>query len=234
MFWNLIKTTRGHIQHKFWTGFSKQPPGRRTTQKWHAKFKEEGCLCSRKKTAPSPSTETIERVRNIFQRSPRKSIRRTSLELQMPSTTVWRVVREYLHMIPYKLHLLQHLKDTDKSTGEDFYTQMLVMLEEDAFDNRLVLSDEATFHVIGKVNKHNTRKWGTKHPHAIQEHARDSPKVNVFCTISKKCVYGPFFFEGTTVNSEAYLAMLQNCLVELLFEGERADFIFQKDGAPPH
>ena len=28
--------------------------------------------------------------------------------------------------------------------------------------------------------------------------------------------------------------MLQNWLMELLFEGERADFIFQQDGAPPH
>ena len=62
---------------------------------------------------------------------------------------------------------------------------------------------------------------------------RKSSKVNVFCTILKKCVYGPFFFEGM-VNSEAYLAMLQNWLMELLFEGERADFIFQQDGAPPH
>ena len=43
-----------------------------------------------------------------------------------------------------------------------------------------------------------------------------------------------FFFEGTTVNSEAYLAMLQNWWMELLFEGERTDFIFQQDGAPPH
>ena len=28
--------------------------------------------------------------------------------------------------------------------------------------------------------------------------------------------------------------MLQNWLMELLFEGERADFIFQQDGAPPY
>ena len=28
--------------------------------------------------------------------------------------------------------------------------------------------------------------------------------------------------------------MLQNWLMELLFEEERADFIFQQDGAPPH
>ena len=32
---------------------------------------------------------------------------------------------------------------------------------------------------------------------------------------------GPFFIEGRTVNSEAYPAMLQKWLVELLIEGER-------------
>ena len=122
----------------------------------------------------------------------------------------------------------------DKSAREDFCTQMQVMLEEDRFDDRFVFSDGATFHVTGKFNKHNTRIWRTEHPHTIQEHVRDSPKVNVFCAISKKCVYGPFFFEGTTVSSKAHLAMLQNWLMELLFEGERADFIFQQDGAPPY
>ena len=106
------------VQCKFRTGFSKQPPDRRTIQKWHAKFKEEGCWCSQKRIALSSSTETIKRVQNIFQQSPRKSIRRASSELQMPSTTVWRVVRK--HLIPYKLHLLPHLKDTNKSARKTF------------------------------------------------------------------------------------------------------------------
>ena len=143
-----------------------------------------------KKIAPSSSTETIKRVQNIFQGSPRKSIRRASCEIQTSSTTVWRVVRKQLHMILYKLHLLQHLKDTDKPAHEDFCTQMQAMLEEDGFDDFLVFSDEATFHLTGKVNKHNTRIWGTAHPHSTLEHVRDSPKVNVFCAISKKRVYG--------------------------------------------
>ena len=82
---------------------------------------------------------------------------------------------------------------------------MQAMLEEDGFDDRLVFSDEATFHLTDKVNKHNTRIWGTKYPHLTLEHVRDSPKVNVFCAILKKRVYGPFFFEGTAVNSQAYL-----------------------------
>ena len=181
--------SRTCVQRKFWTEFSKQPPDRRTILKWHAKFKEEGCLCSRKRIAPSPSTETIKRVRNIFQRRPRKSIRRASPELQMSSTTVWRVVRKHLHMITYKLHLLQHLKETDKPAREDFCNQMQAILEEDGFDERLVFSDEAIFHLTEKVNKHNARIWGTEHPHLTLKHVRDSPKVTVFCAISKKRVY---------------------------------------------
>ena len=156
-----------------------------------------------------------------------------SRDLQMSSTTVWRVTRKRLHTIPYKLHLLQQLKDTDKLAREAFFAQMQAMLK-DGFDNRLVFSKEATFNLTGKVNKHNTRVWETELPHSTLELGRDSPKVNVFCTISKKRVYGPFFFEGTTVNSKAYLDMLQNCLMELLFDGEQADFLFQQDGAPPH
>ena len=108
------------------------------------------------------------------------------------------------------------------------------MLKEDGFDDHLVFSDEATFQLTGKVNKHNTRIWGTEYPHSTLEHVRDSRKVNVFCAILKKRVYGPFFFEVTTINSKAYLDLLQNWLKELLFDGEQGDFIFQQDGAPSH
>ena len=198
------------VQRNFRTKFTKQPPDRRSILNWHAKFKEEGCLCPAKETGrPSTSDATVEQVRNAFQRSPQKSVKRASRELQLPSTTVWRIVRRRLHMTPYRL-------------------------EDDGFDDRLVFSDEATFHLSGKVNKHNTRIWGTENPHVTLEHVRDSPKVNVFCAMSKKRVYGAFFFEGATVNGEAYLAMLQNWLMDQLHEEESANFIFQQDGAPPH
>ncbi|GBN90537.1 hypothetical protein AVEN_54331-1 [Araneus ventricosus] len=57
----------------------------------------------------------------------------------------------------------------------------------------LIFSDEAAFHLSGKVNRHNVRVWGTELPHVIVEQERDSPKVNVFCAISKIKLYGPFF-----------------------------------------
>jgi len=65
-------------------------------------------------------------------------------------------------------------------------------LEEDRFAEKLVFSDEVTFHLCGKVNRHNVRIWSTKNPHATMEHVRDPPKVNVFCAVSSCKVYGPF------------------------------------------
>ena len=56
----------------------------------------------------------------------------------------------------------------------------------------------------------------------------------MFCVMSKKAVYGPFFFERATVNGETYLDMLENWLMDKLSEKESGDFIFQQDGEPPH
>jgi len=106
-------------------------------------------------------------------------------------------------------------------------------LEEDGFVEKLVSSDEATFHVCGKANRHNVRIWGTENPHATMEHVRDSPKMNMFCAVSSCKVYGPIFFAEQLVTGINYLDMLQLWLMPQLQEASE-DFIFQQDGAPPH
>ena len=120
----------------------------------------------------------------------------------------------------------------DKRKCKQFCVDMQEKLEEDEFHERLVFSDEATSHTNGKVNRHNVRIWGKENPHATIEHERNSPKVNVFCAISKNHVQGPFFFEGN-VTGNVYLQMLQNWLMDELLANEHEDFIHQQDGAPP-
>jgi hypothetical protein len=66
--------------------------------------------------------------------------------------------------------------------------------DDGKFLDSVIFSDESTFHVSGRVNTHNCRIWGSENPRASLEHVRDSPKVNVFCALSKERVYGPFFF----------------------------------------
>jgi hypothetical protein len=75
-------------------------------------------------------------------------------------------------------------------------------LEEDGFTEKLVFSDEAMFHVHGKVNHHNVCIWGTENPHATVEHVHNLPKVNAYFAVSSCKVYRPFFFVEPTVNGE--------------------------------
>ena len=86
----------------------------------------------------------------------------------------------------------------------------------------------------GKVNRHKVRIRGTENPCEIEEHVRDSPKLNFFCAASSVKVYGPFFFAEPTVTGISYLGMLENYLMPQLQQDMDRDFIFQQDGAPPH
>jgi hypothetical protein len=99
--------------------------------------------------------------------------------------------------------------------------------------SKILFSDEATFHVHGKVNRHNVRVWGPEQPWRVTEHERDSPKENMFCVMSKTKIYGPLFFAEKTIGGFSYLAMLQSWLFPQLVQDE-ADIILQQDGAPPH
>jgi hypothetical protein len=65
--------------------------------------------------------------------------------------------------------------------------------------NKLVFSDEARFHLSGRVNRHNLWTWGSEDPREWIEHERDSPNVNVFAAVSREKLYGSFFYR---INSD--------------------------------
>ena len=64
---------------------------------------------------------------------------------------VWRVLRKRLHMKPYRLHLLQFLKPTAHIDRSNFCIKMQDATKEEGFLDRVVFSDESTFHNSGKV-----------------------------------------------------------------------------------
>lgn len=224
------------VQRAFRLKFNKDPPSDNSIRTWYKQFSETGCLCKRKSTGRPSTSETseanVERVRASFIRSPSKSTASAGRKLGMPKTTLWRVLRKRLLLKPYHLQLLQHLSDGDKTRRLDFCLQLQEKMSlDEGFLDKIIFTDEATFHISGKVNRHNVRIWGTENPKAYVEHVRDSPKVNVFCAISREAVYGPFFFTETTVTGMIYLDMLQLWLMPQLLNN---DFIFQQDGCPAH
>jgi hypothetical protein len=129
--------------------------------------------------------------------------------------------------------MVQKLEPDDYTSRLKFANSVLQKIdgEDPTFLKRVVFSDEAAFHLSGKVNRHNCRIWGVENPHEVREHERASPKVNVWCAISYDRIYGPFFFAEKTVKGANYLDMLQQYFFPQV-HGRR--LIFQQDGAPPH
>ena len=188
------------VQREFRARFRKDAPHRSNVTRWYRQSVETGCLCKFKISGrPRVSNDNVERVREAFQRSPRKSLSRASRELDLPKITLGKVLRKRLCFKPYKMRLVQSLIPVNKVKKRDFCEEMQLKMEENDFVERLIFCDEATFHIIGKVNRHNVRIWGTEQPHTQIKHQRDSSKVNVFCAVSREKVHGPFFFTEATV-----------------------------------
>ena len=130
--------------------------------------------------------------------------------------------------------MLQALQPNDMTRRKEFAKNMLQRISEDeAFLKRVCFSDEATFHVSGKLNKHNVRIWGSENPHASRELQRDSPKVNVWCGIMCNRIIGPFFFNEASITADIYLDLLTEYVAPQLIDFQPT-IIFQQDGAPPH
>jgi hypothetical protein len=71
----------------------------------------------------------------------------------MPQSSVWRILHKHLHAKGYWQQLL--LNPQDQNLHFQFCMDFQERLEKDRFAEKLVFSDEATFHVCGMVNRHN-------------------------------------------------------------------------------
>lgn len=61
--------------------------------------------------------------------------------------------------------------------------------EDDDYHDRLVFSDEVTFHLNGKVIRHNVRIWSTGQPVVVVAHERDSLHLTFLAQfIKQRCM----------------------------------------------
>lgn len=233
--WFIETRSDTQTRRNFLTSFNREPPSRPTIRQWHRKFMQTGSVLHQKGAGrPRTSEENVERVREAFHQSPKKSVRTASRQLQMPRSTVHKVLRKVLKFKAYKVQLLHEIKANDKPKRMEFAVYMLDrIVNEGAFLKNILFSDEATFHVSGLLNRHNCRIWGSEHPHEIREIERDSPKLNVWCGVMYERIVGPFFFAERTITGDIYLDMLTEYVIPQLEEFQ-PQIIFQQDGAPPH
>ena len=86
------------VQRAFKLKFNVDPPTNKSILKWHRNFIERGWICDQRKGRsgqPSVSEQVVDRVREFFLRSPKKSTRKASRELKGHFECVWYHMKQY-------------------------------------------------------------------------------------------------------------------------------------------
>lgn len=216
------------------------PITKSTVLKTVKRFQETGSVkdrprSGRSKTATDEDTRMI--VMQSFVENPHASTRKVAKQLNISHFSVHSNLQlEKWH--PYKMILVQELKENDYARRIDFCDKMMRLYDIDRtfFDN-IIFSDEATFQLTGEVNTHNCRYWNDKNPRWMRdEHTQYPEKLNVWCGFSARGLVGSFIINGN-LNGGVYLNLLRDEIVPAArnsFKGNLANVWFQQDGAPPH
>jgi transposase len=217
-------------QSKYKDHYQTEPPSRNTIDDIIAKFEANGTIENRKyKRKPTVVTpENIEKVKSVMTETQNTSTRRASAIVNISKTSVLRAIKK-IGLFPYKIRILQQLKDFDYGLRLQYCYKLL-----NNFDIALktFFSDESWVHLSGYINRQNTRDWRMKGegPTKFLECPLHSEKIGVWCAMSSDRIIGPIFFENA-INSEKYIDILQQ-FYNLLTPEEKN--YFQQDNAPAH
>lgn len=107
------------VKQQFNQRFIKQSP-RQKIFEWHRKFVETGFICKKISLGRHRTSEDDQLIQGSFSRSPAKSKANASIELGLPKTTLWRVLKKRLNLKPYKLPLLHALCPNDHNKRYEF------------------------------------------------------------------------------------------------------------------
>ena len=230
-------------QRAFWTRFRLYAidaiPDRKTIPRWVSNVRASGSALPRKPSGHPRNVRTpenVQRVQASIEQSPKRSARKHAAAFRISDRTVRRILHADPRMHLYKMMVAKELSVTDweirRTLSED-------ILQHVPPTSVLWCSDEAHFHLSGTVNKQNFWYWAQNNPRDLHQRPLHSPRVTVWCAVSRLGVVGPYFFEEggetVTVTSNRYCEMLENFLQHRLEEFyDSEDFWFQQDGATAH
>ncbi len=209
------------------------------------RFEESGSVEDRRhsntgRPRSARTTDNVEQLATAIAETPQRSVRRILGDVtNTPSaTSVYRNVKFDLNLTPFKIPIMQHLKETDISSRLSFAHWMI---SNTGIVDKLWFSDEAHFYLNAQVNKQNCRYWGSEKPKFCIEKPLHGEKVTAWAALSVDGIVGPFFFEDgegnvDTVNTDRYLEIMKKKFIPALKRKgvSITDVWFQQDGAAPH
>ncbi|XP_046668647.1 uncharacterized protein LOC124359719 [Homalodisca vitripennis] len=178
-------TVRRHFRAQYRLHDLNQTPSVNIIKCWVRKFEATGSTMN-----PRPigrhrevrSEQNIERVRDAVEDNPHRSVRKHAAALNIPRTSIQRILKQDLKLHPYKIQLVQALKETDYPLRLNYANKMLRSFRN---FNKIIFSDEAHFHVDGYVNKQNCRYWSAENPREKHQRCLHAPKVTVWAGMTQ-------------------------------------------------
>ncbi|KAJ4440099.1 hypothetical protein ANN_08232 [Periplaneta americana] len=219
----------------------RQCPDRKTFVRLHyrlceyGKFNSPGLGRGRpRSTTPEVQEEILEAV-NM---TPSLSTRRVALQVNVPHTTVWRLLKEY-QLYPYHLQRVQALSPADYPARVRFCQWFLQQCGVNLNFPALVLfTDEAQFTRDGITNFHNQHVWAYENPRAtVPSHHQVRFSLNMWAGIIGDRLVGPHVLVNRLTGGQAYTNFLENTIPHVLGDTpliNRQHTQFLHDGAPAH
>ncbi|GFW45602.1 transposable element tc3 transposase [Trichonephila clavipes] len=186
------------------------------------KFEDTGCTCNKPRSGrPTVSEDVVMEVHHTVTAGHTETARGIARVLDIPNSTVRKLLRSVLHMFPFRFKRVQMLEPGDPQQRLDFANEFLLRYDADNdWPLRILWTDEAHFTLNGSINTKNCVHWGETNPHAVAPVPLFDAKVTVWCGITATFVLGPFFFEETTPTGPATCSVTGSRLLDQHF-GDR-------------
>lgn len=233
----LIKLGNPTLVQRSWrTEFKNiKAPSRSTILDIVSKLEKTGTLNDMPPLQNKP-VDRFENVKNqlktLYKENPSLSLRKAACVLGISYNATRDVLKNHLHLKPYKYNDYHELEPEDYPKRVKFASWFLSLPKNS--HEWFVFSDEAYFYLTQSINKQNNRMWLESRPIDWIERPLHDKKVLVWCAISAAKIYGPYFFEET-VNQHNYLDMLRIFFWPKHLRTESyKNYYFQQDGATPH
>ncbi|KAJ4427786.1 hypothetical protein ANN_25439 [Periplaneta americana] len=220
----------------------RQCPDRKTFVRLHyrlceyGKFNSPGLGRGRQR---STTPEIQEEILEVVNMTPSISTRRVALQVNVPHTTVWRLLKEY-QLYPYHLQRVQALSPADYPARVSRFCQWF--LEQCGvnpnFPALVLFTDEAQFTRDGITNIHNQHVWAYENPRAtVPSHHQVRFSLNMWAGIIGDRLFGPHVLVNR-LTGQAYTKFLENTIPHVLEKDtpliNRQYIHFLDDGAPAH
>lgn len=184
-------------RRKFRNKFPNRPvPTANTIKNLSTKFNETGSVNNKKivRRRHVLTEEKLDQIGERLEHTPQKSLNRLAQETGISKSSA-RTAAKLLKLKPYKIPVVQELRQTDPDRRVRFCNWVLEKVDSGEIDPKLLFfSDEALFHLNGHVCSQNNRYYSNEKPDIVIQTPLHGEKIGVWCAINGHRIVGPFFF----------------------------------------